>query len=234
MSNRARAFCLVVLAAVPVALTPLTSPAATLRVDVGGGGDYTTIQPALTAASDGDTVLIAPGTYTGEENRALVFGNNKNLVVESESGFPTVTIDCQGLDRAFYIYQTHQDTTSAIRGLIIENGYTDNYNGGAVSVGYTDVANGGAGCRIRNCVFQGNSATYRAGALMVDFASAYVYACLFCDMSGDDFTLCSNSPALPAGNVYSRLMGFAGQGCGTCDSAIREATWGSIKALYRK
>jgi hypothetical protein len=37
--------------------------AGVLVVDGGGQGDYTDIQSALDAASDGDTILVKPGTY---------------------------------------------------------------------------------------------------------------------------------------------------------------------------
>lgn len=37
--------------------------AATVTVDLSGTGDFTTIQPAIDAAKDGDTVLVQPGEY---------------------------------------------------------------------------------------------------------------------------------------------------------------------------
>ena len=43
--------------------------AATIVVDIGGGGDHTAIDPAISAASEGDTILVMPGTYTGLDNK---------------------------------------------------------------------------------------------------------------------------------------------------------------------
>ena len=56
---------------------------------------------------------------------------------------------------------------------------------------------------------------------------------LFCDVELGNFTLCENSPALPTGNTWQALMGYAGVGCGECDSPVQEKTWGGIKAMFR-
>ncbi len=54
-----------------------------------------TIQAGIDAASDGDTVLVADGTYTGYSNTALyIYG--KGVAVISENGPANTVIDCEG------------------------------------------------------------------------------------------------------------------------------------------
>ena len=48
-------------------------------------GEYPTIQSAIYACADGDTILVAPGTYTGPDNRNLDF-HGIDLALRSEAG----------------------------------------------------------------------------------------------------------------------------------------------------
>ena len=57
--------------------------------------DQPTIQAGIDAAADGDTVLVADGTYTGDGNRDIDFGG-KSIVLKSENGPVLTVIDCEG------------------------------------------------------------------------------------------------------------------------------------------
>lgn len=56
------------------------------------GGDHATIQAAYNAAIGGETVLVAPGTYT--ENLNLT--SNKDITIRALGGFGSVVIDGSG------------------------------------------------------------------------------------------------------------------------------------------
>jgi len=81
--------------------------ASTIRVPA----DQPTIQAGLDSAITGDTVLVAAGTYTGEDN-VLVDFNGENIVLISESG-PEVTL-VQGV-----IFKNGEDSTAEVNGFTI-------------------------------------------------------------------------------------------------------------------
>ncbi len=106
-----------------------------IYVDDDGPADFNTIQAAIDDANDGDTVLVAPGTYTGDGNRDIDF-KGKAITVKSEDGPETCIIDCQGspeeLHRGFYFHSS-EDANSVVQGFYITNGYTKEYeSGGAI------------------------------------------------------------------------------------------------------
>ena len=108
------------------ALIAFVSPAHATQRNV--PSQYTTIQAAVDAAANGDTVLVASGTYSGTGNRDIDF-NGKSLTVTSQAGAGSTIIDCGGYasadgsgnHRGFYIHSGEQN--AAISGFTVKNGY---------------------------------------------------------------------------------------------------------------
>jgi hypothetical protein len=87
--------------------------------------EYPTIQAGIDAAVDGDTVLVADGTYTGDGNRDIDF-TGKPILVTSENGPENCIIDCEGSEedphRGFY-FQSGEDSASVVQGFTIKKGW---------------------------------------------------------------------------------------------------------------
>ena len=90
---------------------------------------YTAIQDAIVAAVDGDMVIVAPDTYTGDGNRDIDFLGKAITVRSSDPNdtdiVATTIIDCQGTEfnqhRAFY-FHTGEGSKSILAGFTIKNG----------------------------------------------------------------------------------------------------------------
>ncbi len=83
-------------------------------------GDQPTIQAGIDAASEGDTVLVANGTFTGPGNRDLDFGG-KSIVVRSERGPDNCIIDCEDEGRGFH-FHNGEESDSVLQGFTIRGG----------------------------------------------------------------------------------------------------------------
>jgi hypothetical protein len=170
------------LAMLLVMATP--SFAAHVRVDVGGSGDYLTISEGIDAVSSGDTVLVAPGTYTGSGNRNLEF-HGKAIVVRSELGQDVTIVDCQGLGRGFF-FESGESTSSVLDGFTVTHGYGNTGAGIRCDASSPIIANcrlientattvtsggGGMACwsgsspTLMNVLFSGNQGDYGGGLL---------------------------------------------------------------------
>jgi hypothetical protein len=99
--------------------TVMTAFAATLHVPA----DYANIQAGIDAAMTGDTVLVAPGTYTGSGNRDIHLRGRDVCVIGSGGSSETI-IDCQNSDRAFYIDEG-ETNAAVVEGFTIRNGFNN-------------------------------------------------------------------------------------------------------------
>ncbi len=210
---------------------PVYSLAATIMIP----NDQPTIQAGIDASVNGDTVLLADGTYTGIGNYNIDF-NGKSITVKSSGGAENCIIDCQQLGRGFLSYNGE---TVTFEGLTIKNGDAGEHNGGAIyfhhssSSSFTDCifasnsANwGGAvyyerssfSSSFTNCTFTSNSANW-GGAVYYFFSSSSLTNCTFI----------SNSSSSNGGAIFfnhsSPLTTVT-----NCTFASNSANWGG--AVY--
>src|SRR5262249_24096232 len=128
--------------------------------DTGNGSQaapFQTIRKGLDTAQNGDTVLVAAGTYTGDDNRNLSF-NGRNLTLSSQSGPAATIIDCQGnqdFPARGFLFSNGETNEAVLDGFTIQNGYADSLFGSIAGGG---IAIKGACPTIRNCVVWNNAA----------------------------------------------------------------------------
>lgn len=176
-----------ILMLVAIAAIPVPARATTHTVDVNGGADYTAIKVAAWAASEGDTILVYPGTYTGEDNLNIGADGTNLVFLAQTDGRAPVIIDggCVGMDSAF-LFSHGEDATTLVHGFTIQNCN----------------AQGGAGFRatqssptVENCTFLSNHATARGGAIYLGASASTISDCVFR----------GNSAVTSGGAIYSHF-----------------------------
>jgi subtilisin family serine protease len=116
---------------------------------------YSTIQSAINNASDGDTIWVANGRYTGTENKNIDF-RGKAITIKSEDGPDNCIIDCQNQGFGFY-FRMGEGADSVLDGFTITNGNVSG-RGGAI---YCDASSP----KIINCTIIGNQAGKYGGGI---------------------------------------------------------------------
>ena len=113
-----------------ILISLLTSASATAGTIIHVPADQPTIQAGINAASNGDTVLVAPGTY--KENVNFL---GKAITVKSSSGAQITVID-GGQNGAVVTFASGETNASLLQGFTVQNGnYTSGVGeGGGISV----------------------------------------------------------------------------------------------------
>jgi|GEM_PF-1121751 hypothetical protein len=185
-----------------------TAITATYTVYPDGSGEWPNIQAAIDTCVDGDTVLLADGTFRGRGNINLRYYGTR-IVVKSQSGIAEACIiDVEGLfneiaERGF-IFDHAEDTLCVLKDITIINGNADalcpQCEGGAIWINGASpkITNlilrdnyaldgggimivGGGKPIIRDCVFESDSAYVGGGLMCRDYDTLTVSHCLFRD-----------------------------------------------------
>ncbi len=135
--------------------------------------DFNSIQAAIYAASNGDEIEVAPGTY----NEAINL-NDKWVRLYSSGGPDVTTIDANGIAGAYHVVQ-------CVNGGEILEGFTIT-GGNANGLVYPDDTGGGmynnhSSPRVNNCIFTGNAAVYGGGGMYNEDCNPTVTNCVFID-----------------------------------------------------
>lgn len=189
-----------------------------------------TIQAGIDAAAEGDTVLVAPGIYTGPGNFAIrlnPFGTMapRNLVLLSEAGPELTILDILGSGtsprRGFEI-DSGESVETVIEGFTLRNGFMsikpDRPARHEVSGGGMVIRGIGTSPTIRNCIFERNHSQISGGAFEAEVRAApTIEACVFVgntSLQGGAISLESNSQAVIRDCVIT------GNAAGQCGGGI--------------
>ncbi len=142
---------------------------------------YPTIQQAIDAAVAGDTVLVAPGTYSGLGNRNLDF-LGKDIVLRSVAGAEATIIDCEMGARGIHLH-SGETRAALVEGFTIRNGMAAYVYGGGL---FCD----GSSPTIRDCVVEAcrHSGTNGAGGgVCFRDSNALMERCVIRDCATEGF-----------------------------------------------
>jgi hypothetical protein len=193
--------------------------ARTITVDDDGPVDFNNIQAVIDASSDGDLIIVCPGTYTGEGNRDIDF-KGKAITLLGWPGPENCIIDCQGSKanphRGFK-FHSDEDANSVVAGFTITNGYGPKDDVGI----YVGSAGGAIFCSassptISNCIITGNSASNGGGICCCYGAAPRISNCRVSKNNGYGAGICcfDSSPEITNCVINNNVAPGTGNICG--------------------
>ena len=114
--------------------------------------DFSTIQQAIDASRNGDTILASDGIFKGFGNKNINF-NGKGITVKSLNGPDNCIIDCEGGGRGF-VFENSENDNSVLQGFKVIHGQEE--LGGAIYINNSSP-------KIIECIISENSGTHGAG-----------------------------------------------------------------------
>ncbi|MFG0283586.1 MAG: GC-type dockerin domain-anchored protein [Phycisphaerales bacterium JB039] len=179
-------------------------------VCAGPDGPKRTIGAAIAGASDGDTVLLGPGVYSGAGNIRIELG--KELTVRGREGAAATILDGLGDGPAFDVLFA----SPGFEGLTLRNFYAG-FSGGAITMYGSDSV-------IQGCVFEQNRTGQDGGAVFAfDLSRPLIVNCVFVE-----------NTAATAGGAVAAFIGAADViNCtfidNTADSDTAHSVWGFVE-----
>jgi hypothetical protein len=184
-----------------LACGPSPTSASVYVVQPDGSGDFPTIQAAIDAAVDGDTVELTDGTFRGNGNRDIDY-LGKAITIRSQSGNADACIlECEGSPshvRRGFIFQSGEGASSTLEDVTIRNGIYDLGAGIRCTASSPRVlrcviddcsgddgggvyCSGGSVAQFESCIFSSNSAFYDGGGGYSHGSSPTFSGCTFID-----------------------------------------------------
>ena len=147
-------------------------------------GEYPTIQAAVDACVDGDVIVLAPGTYTGNGNTD-VYVPSLTITIRSVDGDPNAcVIDGEGARSGITVIGEN-DQVASINALTFTN-CIDSSSGGALTVNAIN-ATQPSRVMVTNCRFTHNQSTSTDGGAVYAYGQVEIYNCYFAANSAAGF-----------------------------------------------
>jgi hypothetical protein len=134
----------------------LPAVATTYCVNPEGTGAFATIQEAVNASVDGDSILLADGIYRDIHYQGILYWG-KAITIRSESGDPErCIIDAEGRSGSGFLFCFDETPGSVLEYVSVINGYSWTGMGGGILID-------NASPTIRGCILRDNLATIGGG-----------------------------------------------------------------------
>jgi hypothetical protein len=171
---------------------------------------YSTIQAAINASINGDVVIVAPGTYTGDGNRDVNFLGKAITVRSADPNDPCIVaatiIDCQNTNHRGFQFVSSEGRATTLEGLTITDANIEVMCEGGAGI-YID----GASPTINKCVVTNNHAQLSPESRCVCYG-------------GGIFIGSGSNPLITNCIITGNSVGDFGYGGGICGYDTAQAT----------